>query len=1057
MGKKYAWFIIVLILLIATVSASTLNRYPDLFVSGNQLDLKIVVSGNGNTEEVLAGTDIASSIINHYNEYNANLDSGSPGDTEQMIIGEGRDLLELYELIGNVKESLTYDDFENLLSRDRISTSEGSTDVFQYLRFEDSSGSIESGKVVFDEYDNEVSDYLLFNDGAIIFELEIEFEDGLESDIKDDRAEDAEGETINILGSDYSILEMEIDDNRIEMKLLRQNAELLLVEGQPATVVIGDKTFVIEAITISDSAEEVIFSINGERTDAMEEGDSTLTDEGLTIGIKDLLINEAAESSSDVGGSEIVDTSLFEGMTVSELSDYLAETSIITGGRDLVTITIGVSLIEFVDDYTDDKFSNSVHINGDRVSEGSVSIEGTKDGNNFQLDRIRYRAKAEPKSGNDVYIPAGDTLSEYIDDPNVLLSNWDIRYLGLSEEDTTEVYFDPRGDETYELIFTNNDNQECEIPLVDNSDDNGLGFNLGDETDDLNFIECAAGTYCVVPETYLVLTTRNDRNGDTYIVQYDSIDTNGNSITLKDLCDDETFEASYSGDEGVDAKGTINVRGASFDFEVGPGTDDNSIAVDLNDDDTIDNGESKVIVKDGLIIDLGTTNSPAPAIDAGFDITFTVEEALFDEDGPFDEGGPEVVTINILNRADNKVGISLEDQTHLFLETGSDNDVEEGMTPYGVYYKLTDEGSDAEELLLEFPEQQLGAKIALELYPTSSVSLISEIDISLFSANPTIEDDELFNVNDNLIVVGTPCTNTAASLLLGDPSSCSSIIEKPTLMLFETAGKYQLLVTGKDSSQVREAADVLIDFEMQPLSGEIIEIDNGILSTISYSDWQARQITVPPLEEQPITPPPPVTPPPADVPFTLPPEPTPEPTPEPEEEKSNVWLWIILGLILIIGGAIGVYLVMQKAHKEKIDTGIPEGYTPEQWKKALTYYKENYPEWYGKYMAWKEKKMPKGNMPKETMYIVLLIAVTLVGLAMIITVSLPGNGSGLDSDVVGQAYAGTEMIICSHQMSSAQFRISPNAPENTFRNYLCTQYGPWDCNYRGGTQFWSCY
>ena len=1099
-------------LLSSVVGQKGLQDYPWLFVQNNALKTKIIVGESASAGISTSAFNLATSLTNFFTDYNADLAQPGatptgPDETVRYIFED----LELEEPFGEKEESITENDFEELLPDGRISTSEGSTDYTQYLRFEAPDGSIQGGRIVYDEYSDELSDYLLFAQGDVMFEYQIEFEDGLQSDIESGHAEDIEGEVINILGTDYLVLDAGINNNQIQLELLSKDAELLLIEGQPVTIKIGDQSITIEATTISDSSEEVILDVNGETSDALEKGERFTTEDDLHVGIKEVLINEALEIS-DTGSLQPINTQQFQGMTPAQIQDYLATTAGITGGRDLVSVYVGSQLLEFSDQFNDNTFSRTVHVNDDRLDDGTVKIEGGSSNNEITLDRLTYRAEADPESGNEVYIESENGLRSELQDPQVLINeNFDFVYNGLGDVETTEIHFDPvSSDKQYELTFTNRENEECEIPLLDNSNTGSLGFNLGDESNDLFFVECAGGTPCITTSDYLILSTENDHTGTTYVLQYNSF--SNNQLTFEDKCSGETITATASNNAGQ-----INIRGSTFSFTVGAL---NSIAVDLNDDGDIAAPDEAVIVaKGGALIDLGSTNSPT----SPFTVTASVEGSLFERDGPFDFGGDESVSISLTSRPGNEVGLLLADQSHLKLNSGDEANVKKGMSPYGALYEYTDDGNNAQELTIDFPEEQLLGSVSLELSPREIVDVAAQVttpvDIAAFSASPTGIDSDAFSATDNVIVIGNPCTNTVAARLLDSPQPCDAGMRQDIgiIRLFQSGNAYQILVAGKTDEDVRKAMVVLANFEDYQLTGELVQVTgteaNPVVGTASLQDWLSgfnadkqgvipptaaavcsdsidndydgkidypqdpgcssaqdndetdgppllvyqcsdnidndydeeidypqdqgcsfaqdndeMDVVVPPLEEKPVK----------------------------VEEGFGAGVWIIIGLILVGGAGAALYFVMKKGKKKEEEMPVPEGYTKEQWKQALAYYKEHYPEWYAKYLGWWQQNKPKGS--KEMTLVIVLVAVSLLGLAMIITVSWPDEQQvGFAADSAGRAYtAMPQLIICTHIETGVSMSTPEEVSEEQLLDLLCSRSGPWNCVYRGISQLLSC-
>ncbi|MFC1801548.1 hypothetical protein ACFLZB_03710, partial [Nanoarchaeota archaeon] len=92
--------------------------------------------------------------------------------------------------------------------------------------------------------------------------------------------------------------------------------------------------------------------------------------------------------------------------------------------------------------------------------------------------------------------------------------------------------------------------------------------------------------------------------------------------------------------------------------------------------------------------------------------------------------------------------------------------------------------------------------------------------------------------NNNLILIGTPCSNSKIAELL-EISDCDSYFNNNEALIkaVDYNGNLALIVTGKTSSEVDEAAKVLADFDDESFRGDTHHIDVG--STLSSVTVQA--------------------------------------------------------------------------------------------------------------------------------------------------------------------------------------------------------------------------
>ena len=192
-----------------------------------------------------------------------------------------------------------------------------------------------------------------------------------------------------------------------------------------------------------------------------------------------------------------------------------------------------------------------------------------------------------------------------------------------------------------------------------------------------------------------------------------------------------------------------------------------------------------IVIQGGGILDLGTTDGRSnpivgpvgPADQLGTDQIFTVGlktlASEFDEDGPRDSGGDEVIYITFENRSSFEVGIDVEEAESRFplkLEELKENDdIERDMTDYGTLIELFDpEGSDeAEDLTIEYPLVQRGVHVFIVAGDYSLTAAaggygaqrVSRIAVGTAKLASEVEDITRVNA----IVVGGPCANAAAA------------------------------------------------------------------------------------------------------------------------------------------------------------------------------------------------------------------------------------------------------------------------------------------------------
>ncbi len=586
-------------------------------------------------------------------------------------IGTTSDLLELRENLGDVYSAISETNMPELLSGGSIQTDEGATAYNQYIRFEDESQTLDGAIVNFTEENGRVSDFLFIDNGVnatdAIFEYELEFEQGLESDIISNKLEDLEDENLNILGRKFRITKTRIDtvNDEIELQMVDAAAVSTLKEGEKKTIKIGNREYNVEVMVITDVTNpEVKLKINDEVLNSLKESESTTLSDGKLVVVDNIISSEAGEGSGD-----FVDVFIDAYKIVFKDNDY-------TGG-----------------------FEQGLKVGQQAITDGFVSIAGNEIGSDrFEVTSVNYRLI----SNGELYFSSGHGLREFLSQKNGMVTEfWDLVYEGLSSPGKSTLKFDPVGDERYKIEFTNKKGEKYLFSFLNNR---GNAFNLGDENgNNLTFIEASnTSDYIVGDDDFFVLTNKNDKNGYTAIIQYNSIDTSAQTLTFNDLAGG-TKQATYTlsnvsgrlGEADLSSGGTTyrvyiaNSPAASY-----------PLAIDYTADGALNSSEANVIIKGGGILDLGSSNNPT----GNFTVSLTTASSQLDE-----ASGDEVVSWTMERRTGNEVGIS---STFTGISLEQEDDHYYGMTRYGSFVDFfDDEEGRAETFAVEYPEEQIGANV----------------------------------------------------------------------------------------------------------------------------------------------------------------------------------------------------------------------------------------------------------------------------------------------------------------------------------------------------------
>ncbi|MBI5065583.1 hypothetical protein HZA97_05085 [Candidatus Woesearchaeota archaeon] len=425
-------------------TALSLADYPKPFVIDGlpASNLAVVVGDNAAASDVVGMGDIISGL-QASSIKKKEVPQFTPDvqiDEEGTTVGTTGNLLEVNESLGSVKELFSESDLD-ILKGGTVTTTKGVTKYNQYLKF-NASSAINSTKVIFTE-DNflDLADFFYIASGDDVFEWELHFEDGLTSEVSSTNSSiaslfDFNQKEIDILGQKYTIVNTELDNTQdaesaghdLKIELIGGGINGRLTGGQEETYFVGDKEYKVKVVILS--RDGTILNVNGKDLAPMKIGQMEVLDDGLLIGIRNIIEDSFNIAEFTLGGNKL---SFFD--------------------------------IDVIDDhYT----STGVGVNGELIDNGQVRIKGNLNAkrSEFTLSNIMYRLKAEPTSGHGIFIPPGHGLREFLTEPDGLLSpGWDIKYEGLTDTGTTFVKLRSSGSkDEYKLEFTTEEGLNYVVP-----------------------------------------------------------------------------------------------------------------------------------------------------------------------------------------------------------------------------------------------------------------------------------------------------------------------------------------------------------------------------------------------------------------------------------------------------------------------------------------------------------------------------------------------------------------------------------------------------------------
>jgi len=872
-------------------SAINLSDYPAPFVVNGTpaSNLAIIVGDAADGQDVIGAVDIIQSL-----QSQAVVKTAATGGPSQLVvegdaveIGSTSDLLEIGEQIGNVRETLTEVDLD-MLKGGQIVTDKGSTEFNQYLKFPQFPQTTDatSGAVVFaqDERDR-VGHYLFIQDGDTIFQWELEFEEGLESEVDaNSNLVNLNDEDITVLGQPFVVVDSDLSVTLfgithsginltsgatpdLTLKLIGGAVSAVLGENDKETYVVDGKEYEVEVLVISETANNgdgaVKFRINGEITDQLTNGDTDVLADGTQIGIRDILAT----------GKDIQ--------------------------KSIVQFYLGAYKVEFRDTNTSDNVAvvGGTKVNENTIQDSNLVIRGqftqnanaaaSLDGAQYEIQNVKYNLTSNAVLG-DMYVPPGTGVREQLQEPEGMLTpSWDIRYEGLMDTGVTLVRISSAGNDKYNFEFTNQEGIFFDFPLATNQSNSITfgAFKYGDHNDDLWFTEfgnvSTPGTVDVVPFTsaasltpaafyitdndFFVLNNCNiGANDDTcfsHVMRYDNFDGTNRQLTFTDL-GTGTRQVTY---DSASFMADLVIGGITY--AVGVNGTTGNVTVDLNGDGDLINcteaiigiqGEGLVDLGDQLSVNFTNNSLPVEPSHLGtfgcegattpstwFNVSLTTLSKEFDE-----ATTNENISINVTSRINAEVGIQHIDnstpgtgagQFYGLFQLEENNDLSQALSGYGVFFEMFDPhgGDQAEDLTIEYPLSQRGARVFVTggVVTTSSVAAgggerIQPIQIGAAKLASEISDVSQYNA----IVVGGPCANPIAAALLGNPEPCYESVaqNKAMIKLFEhTNGNVALLINGRTALNSHQGARAVATGAIKSVTGKEAEVTGTTLADVT--------------------------------------------------------------------------------------------------------------------------------------------------------------------------------------------------------------------------------
>lgn len=826
--KKIAALVAGTTMIGATIMGATaldLSNYPAPFVNNGVFSGKIVVGAKAATSDVVGAIDLAASL-------QADATSSSEVDVpgaagEATVTGDsaefrtGSDVVALEEAIGTVKQTFTANDLAALKSG-VMDTGTSSTPVKQYLKFDNSTMKVQYAE---DSNNDKVGDFLYVPTDSTLFEYQLEFTEGAESELTSTTLDDLQDEVVTILGAPFTIVTATRSGLTLTLTLLGGQVADVLRDGETKTYTINGKDYEVTAVFIDDSGSCKL-SVNGVVTKELTEGKTQVLGTDVTVGVQSVLTNQR---------------------------------------EGIVEFYLGANKLKLADsNYEDTTFaSETVEVGGDSVSDATLIMKATNVSSNLKLNYIKYRVAAD----DDFYVPAGHGVKEFVDENNkgaFLTDTWDVWYTGLVKTASNEIKFDSISDHSYDLEFTNVNGDRFKFPLVTNK--NGV-YKWGDDNDDFVFTEFKNGANTSYSENstsisdndYFAVSdksTATDDKAATRVLRYQSINTGDSTVTFKDLSGSDIV-VSYTGAVGA-ATGELIVDGVTHTFYVGDdssiASEDNALSIDLDGSGSTISASDAVpmVAMGGAILSFGVNGTFAQTFDVagnprGFGYTTVVNTSIGTNADRFDESGAETswVWISATGTTADIAGVRVGSSTNGLVQDPDQDDYSRGYSLYGAYFERYSptSGNQADQVTIDYPATQRFAQVFVTAGTVSVASgalgdsgklMTSKVN-AIAVGLAVLDTDAPALGSTNMIVVGGPCVNTVAAELLGNPTDCTEgfMPGKATIKLFSS--KNALLVAGYSAQDTLGASYVLADAKDYKLSGSEVEVVVADLNTITVN------------------------------------------------------------------------------------------------------------------------------------------------------------------------------------------------------------------------------
>ena len=619
---------------------------------------------------------------------------------------------------------------------------------------------------------------------------------------------DFEGKVIKMLGKEYTIVQARRDSgdyDSVSLTLMSGTTGDTLLEGETKTYTVAGKEYEISANYVDTTNAK--FTINGEQTSKLQQGDTYVLKDKTEIGVSEVLYQGYA------GG--VHSASFYIGATKMVLKD--------------TTITDTVN-------------SDDLKVGSETQDGAEVVIQGTNTTSTFSIRTIDVNVT----SPDNLWVGKNDKLSASLaragEKAGILMGGaFDIEYKGLTEEETHEIGLRTSSSRKYVLKLYDADNKQVDIPVAYEEQQ----YNLTQGVESYTSADGSRKALVLIEKPiyrndYFVLSQGTPSSGSakSYLLQYRGADNTGKSnpkIKFKNEGSGEILEYSVSTTMPL---ATIQLGGYSFQVvnHTTMGADDFQVNISLNGDgDYSDSPRVNFVDYYGSQWAIANTTTNGSVVignsteQAYIAITVTTPNA-----NDYDNQYPSDMMFNISAGANNVLSATMATATGMTLLTPDGvTDKSYGYTAMGTFVTWNNPSNDADEFILKYPKKQILPLMYVTTGATTTTTTSAADMVAVTIVDATKLDSEVADVKaQNLVVVGGPCVNSVAAELMGNPTDCTEGFApgKARVKLFENGDKVAMLVAGYSGADTRLAGKV-VAHRSKEMSGKEVEIEGT-----TYSD-----------------------------------------------------------------------------------------------------------------------------------------------------------------------------------------------------------------------------